>query len=102
MVALHGSSKAQRTSVLDHLHSQSFPTPGGSLELLPNQNNSEMDQNSVKIERPLDDRLENVDLRVLFEKLSETVVLHVFGTVLLERKLIFVSRHIRFDLILKL
>jgi len=50
-----------------------------------------------KIQRLMDDRLEDVDLRVLFEQLSETVVLHVFGTVLLERKLVFVSQNLRWD-----
>jgi hypothetical protein len=43
----------------------------------------------------LDGRLEDIDLRVLFERLNETVVLHVLGTVLLERKLIFVSQNLR-------
>ena len=95
MVALHGAAESQRTSMLNHLHSQSFPRPGRSVELLPHLNNSEMDPPSAKIQRLLDGRLEDVDLRVLFEQLNETVVLHVLGTVLLERKLIFVSQNLR-------
>lgn len=97
MVALHGSTESQRTTMLDFLHSQSFPKPGKSVRLLPKLKNSEMDQPSatIKIKRLLDDRLEDVDLRVLFEQLNENVVKHVFGTVLLERKLIFVSHKLR-------
>ena len=96
MVSLHGSTELQKTSMLDHLYSQRFPKPGKSIDLLPYFSDSEMDPPVAnKIQRLMDDRLEDVDLRVLFEQLSETVVLHVFGTVLLERKLIFVSQNLR-------
>ena len=47
-----------------------------------------------KIQRLLDGRLEDNDLRVLFERLNETVILNVLGTVLLERKLVFVSQNL--------
>lgn len=46
----------------------------------------------VRIQRLVDTRLEDIDLRVLFDHLDDSVVLSILGTVLLERKLLFVSR----------
>jgi len=42
----------------------------------------------------LDYRLEDIDLRALFHHLSETIVLHILATLLLERKLIFISKNL--------
>ena len=95
MVARHGASVSQRLALLDCLHRQPFPNPGRFVEFP-----AESPGNKVnKVQRLLDGRLEDIDLRVLFERLNETVVLHVLGTVLLERKLIFVSQNLRFGFI---
>lgn len=92
MVSRHGASVSQRLALLDCLHKQPFPNPGRFVEF-PSE--SPTNGNKVnKVQRLLDGRLEDIDLRVLFERLNETVVLHVLGTVLLERKLIFVSQNL--------
>ncbi len=93
MVSRHGASVSQRLALLDCLHKQPFPNPGRFVEFpaeTPGNGNK-----VNKVQRLLDGRLEDIDLRVLFERLNETVVLHVLGTVLLERKLIFVSQNLR-------
>lgn len=87
--------------MLDYLYRQDFPRPGRTIELPDHSptgvspGSSQQPPPPTKIQRLLDGRLEDVDLRVLFEQLNETVVLHVLGTVLLERKLIFVSQDLR-------
>lgn len=90
MVARHGASEAHRSAMLESLHRQPFPLPGRTVELPGDPSHSP----PAQVKRLLDGRLEDVDLRVLFERLNEQVVLHVLGTILLERKLIFVSQNL--------
>ena len=91
MASKHGVSVTQRTALLECLHKQSFPNPGRWVELPPDALSN---GKAGKIQRLLDGRLEDNDLRVLFERLNETAILHVLGTVLLERKLVFVSHNL--------
>lgn len=91
LVSKHGASVAQRGVLLECLHRQPFPSPGRFVEL---PHDALAVGRSGKIQRLLDGRLEDNDLRVLFERLNETAILHVLGTVLLERKLIFVSHNL--------
>lgn len=93
MVSRHGIAESQRMILLDSLHKQPFPNPGRFVEFPPEALTGGPSKVS-KVQRLLDGRLEDIDLRVLFEQLNETVVLHVLGTVLLERKLIFVSQNL--------
>jgi hypothetical protein len=93
MVPRHGASVSQRLALLDCLHKQPFPSPGGFVEFPPENLGNGNKVN--KVQRLLDESLENFDLKGLFERLNETVILHVLGTVLLERKLIFVSQDLR-------
>ncbi|XP_046654044.1 DENN domain-containing protein 2C-like [Daphnia pulicaria] len=90
MVPRHGASVSQRLALLDCLHKQPFPSPGGFVEFPPENLGNGNKVN--KVQRLLDESLEDFDLKGLFERLNETVILHVLGTVLLERKLIFVSQ----------
>ena len=95
MVSRHGIAESQRMALLDSLHKQPFPNPGRFVEFPPEPSSLAGGSNRMsKVQRLLDGRLEDIDLRVLFEQLNETVVLHVLGTVLLERKLIFVSQNL--------
>lgn len=98
MVSRHGVSVSQRLALLDCLHKQPFPSPGRFVEFpaeTPTGGNK-----VAKVQRLLDGRVEDIDLRVLFERLNETVILHILGTILLERKLIFVSQNLRYKLYL--
>lgn len=91
MASRHGVSVTQRSALLECLHKQPFPNPGRCVELPPDV----LANGKIgKIQRLLDGRLEDNDLRVLFERLNETAVLHVLGTLLLERKLVFVSQNL--------
>lgn len=94
MVSRHGVAVSQRLALLDCLHKQPFPNPGRFVEF-PAESPNAVSGKVNKVQRLLDGRLEDVDLRVLFERLNETTVLHVLGTVLLERKLIFTSQNLR-------
>ena len=85
----HGIAESQRICLLDHLHQQPFPAPGRFVEF------PFSDGKVTKVQRLLDARLEDTDLRMLFDHLDETVVLNILGTVLLERKLLFISQSIR-------
>ena len=87
MIAYHGIAESQRLALLDCLYQQSFPAPGQFVEFF-------CDGKITKVQRLVDSRLEDTDLRVLFDYLDESVVLHVLGTCLLERKLLFISRHV--------
>ena len=89
LVSRHGIAESQRICLLDHLHKQSFPAPGLFIEF------PFYDGKVTKVQRLLDARLEDMDLRMLFDHLDESAVLNILGTVLLERKLLFISKSIR-------
>lgn len=84
----HGTSESQRAILFDYLYAQKFPAPGRFVEF-------PLDSKVVKLQRMFDYRLEDIDLRVLFDHLNETTVLHILATVLLERKLIFISQNLK-------
>ena len=84
----HGTSESQRAVLFDYLYAQKFPSPGRFIEF-------PLDGKVVKLQRMLDNRLEDIDLRVLFDHLNETTVLHILATMLLERKLIFISQNLK-------
>jgi len=106
LVSRHGVAESKRTLLLDHLHAQTFPLPGRFVELpVPDPTTTTSlrvdtsktmagasEVSGVRIQRLVDTRLEDIDLRVLFDHLDDSVVLSILGTVLLERKLLFVSR----------
>jgi len=91
LVSRHGAAESQRLALLDYLYKQSFPAPGRFIDFPPMDNGR---TSGCKVQRMLDARLEDMDLRVLFDHVDETVVLNILGTVLLERKLLFISRNI--------
>lgn len=49
----------------------------------------------IELRRPLDSRLEHVDLEMLFSCLSVRQVLGVFASLLLERRVIFIADKLR-------
>ncbi|XP_048887262.1 DENN domain-containing protein 2B-like [Brienomyrus brachyistius] len=66
-----------------------FPAPGKTIKVktfLPGSGNE-----VIELRRPLDSRLEHVNLEILFSCLSVRQVLGVFASLLLERRVIFIA-----------
>ena len=50
---------------------------------------------TVKFTRPLDSRLEHVDLSLLFTTLSPRKIIQLFSSILMERKIILCSSNLK-------
>lgn len=74
------------------LREAQFPAPGKSVQVksfIP-EHGTEI----IELTRPLDSRLEHVDFRPLFKRLSEEKIIKVFTSALLERRIIFLAEEL--------
>lgn len=85
----NSSINNNRTS--DHVMSQAFPL----LNLPNSQLLHDCLLGDVVLKRPHDSRLENVDLTILFNTLDLVTLLQTFGSLLHERKVVFISNCLR-------
>ncbi|XP_053326247.1 DENN domain-containing protein 2D [Spea bombifrons] len=72
------------------LREATFPEPGKTVKIksfIPGSG-TEM----IELTRPLDSRLEHVDFKTLLQCLSAKKILHIFASVVLERRIIFVAK----------
>ncbi|XP_055686374.1 DENN domain-containing protein 2A-like [Lutzomyia longipalpis] len=110
----HGQTKSQFTKMLMDLMELKLPPPGQvlSVKLSSTSNNSGirsqgisqdfscistatfLNTDMVFLRRPSDVRLESSDLWLLHRTLGSELLLHVFGTLLLERKVVLYSESI--------
>ncbi|XP_055703234.1 DENN domain-containing protein 2B-like isoform X2 [Phlebotomus papatasi] len=111
----HGQTKSQFTRMLQDLMELKLPPPGQVLNLklsTPANNNSVQKNHGISqdfscistasflntdmvfLRRPSDVRLESSDLWLLHRTLGSELLLHVFGTLLLERKVVLFSESI--------
>ncbi|XP_067000147.2 uncharacterized protein [Anabrus simplex] len=96
----HGQPEWLQTAFIKELYACEFPNPGQALKL-PTSHHGAVGHGSPsdsllscianQLRRPLDLRLEERDLTQLFSTLSVPVLLQVFGSLLLERKVLFIS-----------
>ncbi|XP_038605056.1 DENN domain-containing protein 2D isoform X1 [Tachyglossus aculeatus] len=71
------------------LREAAFPAPGKTVTLksfIPDSGTE-----FIELTRPLDSRLEHVDLRSLLNCLSPSQILHIFASAVLERRIIFLA-----------
>ncbi|GAB0100529.1 DENN domain-containing protein [Sergentomyia squamirostris] len=105
----HGQTKSQFTRMLQDLLELKLPPPGQVLSLRLSASGSASisrgdfscistasyhNTDVVFLRRPTDVRLESSDLWLLHRTLGSELLLHVFGTLLLERKVILFSTSI--------
>uniref|UniRef100_A0A1L8DMN0 Putative ras signaling inhibitor st5 n=1 Tax=Nyssomyia neivai TaxID=330878 RepID=A0A1L8DMN0_9DIPT len=110
----HGQTKSQFTRMLQDLMELKLPPPGQvlSVKLSSTANNSSIRNQGISqdfscistatflntdmffLRRPSDVRLESSDLWLLHRTLGSELLLHVFGTLLLERKVVLYSESI--------
>lgn len=49
----------------------------------------------IELTRPLDAHLEHVEFQALLQRLSPDLILHIFASAVLERRLIFLAEELR-------
>ena len=91
--ARHGSTDIQMNSFLHILHSHVLPSPGKSLHIV---DSSAERKTLFNIKHPVDSHLEDANLSFLIDSLDFTIFTKILGTVLLERRLIFSSKSLRY------
>ncbi|XP_043244210.1 DENN domain-containing protein 2B-like [Amphibalanus amphitrite] len=102
----HGTSEQHRLSVLDELYGRPFPLPGGSVSVPPVPatcpgdetetitNGTHTEVKPKQVRRPLDPRLEEDGLFLLVRRLGVDLFIKLFGSALLERKIVLYSAHL--------
>ncbi|KAE8623291.1 hypothetical protein XENTR_v10005556 [Xenopus tropicalis] len=72
------------------LREATFPAPGKTVKIksfIP-----ESGTEIIELTRPLDCRLEHIDFKTLLQCLNSQIILHIFASVVLERRVILVAR----------
>ncbi|XP_047097212.1 uncharacterized protein LOC124711272 [Schistocerca piceifrons] len=90
----HGQSEWLQTAFIKELFTCEFPLPGQGLRCHSTGKATDtglVSTVAANLRRPADTRMEDHDLCHLFSALPIHIVLQVFGTALLERKIIFLS-----------
>ncbi|KAJ9593008.1 hypothetical protein L9F63_015327, partial [Diploptera punctata] len=92
----HGQPEWLQAAFIKELYSCQFPAPGQGLRLSTantsyNTAGPVCSMVTTVVRRPLDSRLEERDLTQLFSALPVPVLLQLFGSLLLERKVILIS-----------
>ncbi|XP_044531450.1 DENN domain-containing protein 2D [Gracilinanus agilis] len=85
----HQISMAVIYPFMQGLRESAFPAPGKTVTLksfIPDSGTE-----FISLTRPLDSRLEHVDLRSLLGCLSHEQILHIFASAVLERRIIFLA-----------
>ncbi|XP_078500252.1 DENN domain-containing protein 2D isoform X2 [Lissotriton helveticus] len=74
------------------LRETQFPAPGKTVSVksfIPDSGTE-----FIKLTRPLDSRLEHVDFRILIERVSSEIILCIFASAVLERRIIFLAEEL--------
>ncbi|KAK7866426.1 hypothetical protein R5R35_008953 [Gryllus longicercus] len=93
----HGQPEWLQKTFIKQLYACEFPNPGQTLKLtnlldnVPDSVEASLRSLANQLRRPLDSRLEEHDLTLLFSTLPVPILLQVFGSLLLERKVLFIS-----------
>lgn len=109
ITACHGHSEYQRRHFFQELYKKSFPPPGTSITLTEPTIEETYVQNehmgygsltgspmkTVTIRRRADHRLDEGDLVTLVSTVDLSIVIKLFGSLLLERKVVLLSRALR-------
>lgn len=100
----HGYSEYQKRFWMEELYKKQFPVTGGSITVTEplledpyggGGRYAPYHTKAVTIKRRVDHRLDETDLLTLLSALDLTVVIKVFGSLLLERKVVLISRALR-------